>query len=44
MLFKIISPEDLIKYTSNDDSLLIDVRDKEDYDKEHIPGAIWADW
>ena len=44
MLFKIISPEDLIKYTAQDDSLLIDVRDKEDYDKEHIPGAIWADW
>ena len=44
MLFKIISPEDLNKYTTQDNALLIDLRDKDDYEKGHIPGAIWADW
>lgn len=44
MLFKIISPEDLNKYTETDNVLLIDVRDKKNYDAEHITGAIWADW
>ncbi|HBA98017.1 MAG TPA: hypothetical protein DCZ23_07910, partial [Lachnospiraceae bacterium] len=22
----------------------IDLRDKEDFEQEHIPGAVWADW
>lgn len=44
MTLKIISPEDLKNYLSNTNVLLIDLRDKEDFLKEHIPGAIWADW
>ena len=44
MQIKIISCETLQQYMYHDDSLLVDLRDKEDYEKSHLPGAIWADW
>lgn len=44
MTLKIISPGDLKNYTDNYNTILIDLRDKEDYSQEHIPGAVWADW
>ena len=44
MKLKLISPEDLESYFSHDDCILIDLRDKEDFQKSHIPGAVWADW
>lgn len=43
-MLKIISPESLKKYLSQKNTLLLDLRDKTDYDKEHIAGAVWADW
>lgn len=44
MKLKLISPEDLETYLSYNECLLIDLRDKEDFEKGHIPSAIWADW
>lgn len=44
MQFQMISCEMLEQYLRRDDILLIDLRSKEDYDKEHIPHAVWADW
>lgn len=44
MLFKIISSETLSKYLQKKRSLLIDLRDKESYQRSHIPGAVWMDW
>jgi len=44
MQFKIISCEMLEHYLERNDILLIDLREKEDFEKEHIPKAIWADW
>lgn len=34
----------LEEYLGREDILIIDLRSKEDYDREHITGAIWADW
>lgn len=42
--FKIISPGDLEYYLDRYNTILIDLREKEDFQKEHIPGAVWADW
>lgn len=44
MKFKMISSRDLTDYLGREDILLIDVREKEAYQKGHIPGAVWADW
>ncbi|MDD7403727.1 MAG: rhodanese-like domain-containing protein [Butyribacter sp.] len=44
MQFKIISCEILEQYLTRNDILLLDLRNREDYDREHIPHAIWADW
>lgn len=44
MTFKIISPVDLEYYLDRYNTILIDLREKEDFQKEHIPGAVWADW
>ncbi len=44
MKLKIISAEDFMRYIKRDDILLIDLRERNDYDKEHIEGAIYADW
>ena len=44
MTFKIISPGDLEYYLDRYNTILIDLREKEDFQKEHIPGAVWADW
>lgn len=44
MRFQIISCEMLEQYLKRNDILLIDLRSREDYDKEHIPNAVWADW
>jgi rhodanese-related sulfurtransferase len=34
----------LEQYLTRNDILLIDLRAKEEYEKEHIPHAVWADW
>lgn len=44
MQIKIISCEALKEYLDREDSLLIDLREQEDYEKGHLPGAVWADW
>jgi len=44
MQFQIISCEMLEQYLTQDNILLIDLRSREDYEEEHIGGAIWADW
>ncbi len=44
MKLKLISPEDLETYLLHYNCLLIDLRDKEDFQNGHIPGAVWADW
>lgn len=44
MTLKIIPPVDLNNYLEQYNVILIDLRDKEDFEQEHIPGAIWADW
>ena len=44
MQFQIISCEMLEKYLKRSDILLLDLRSKEDYEKDHIPNAVWADW
>lgn len=44
MQIKIISCEALKEYLERDDCLLIDLREQQDYEKGHLPGALWADW
>lgn len=44
MKLRIISGETLEKLRKDEEILLIDLRDREAYDKEHIPEADWADW
>lgn len=44
MDFQIISANTLAGYLTADNILLLDLRSKESYDKEHIPQAIWMDW
>lgn len=44
MQFQIISCEMLEQYLQQDDILLIDLRNLEEYEEEHIDRAIWADW
>lgn len=44
MQFKIISASELISRLPLEETLMIDLRSKADYDIGHIPEAIWADW
>ena len=44
MQFQIISCEALETYLSKNNILLIDLRDKNDYETSHLPRAIWYDW
>ncbi len=44
MNLKIISSTTLKELLLEGAPLLIDLREKEDYDKDHIPGAIWHNW
>ena len=44
MQLQIISCEMLEEYLKRSDILLLDLRSKDEYNKEHIPNAIWADW
>ena len=44
MTLKIIPPVILDDYMDKYNVILIDLRDKEDFEQEHIPGAVWADW
>ena len=40
MSFENIRPEDIFRQRGNGSSMLIDLRNREEYDKAHIPGAI----
>lgn len=44
MTLKIIPSGHLDDYVNRYNVILIDLRDKENFEREHIPGAIWADW
>ena len=40
MRFESIRPEDVFRHRGNGKGVLVDVREKEDYVKGHIPGAV----
>lgn len=40
---RILPSRQLKNYLGRSDVLIFDLRDKNDYDKEHIPGAVWLD-
>ena len=40
---RILPARQLKNYLGRSDVLIFDLRDKSDYDKEHIPGAGWID-
>ena len=40
---RILPSRQLKDYLGRSDVLIFDLRDKNDYDKEHIPGAVWID-
>src|SRR3954470_10775336 len=42
-LARLISFEELEKRLGSDDLRILDARPKADYDKGHIPGAVWVD-
>lgn len=44
MKLKIISCTTLKKYLGRKDVLLLDLREKSEYDAAHYDGAVWADW
>ena len=44
MQIKIISCETLKEYMQRDDCILLDLREKADYEQGHLPGAVYADW
>ncbi len=44
MRLRIISWETLEKLRREEDILIIDLREREEYDQTHAPGAVWADW
>ena len=44
MRLRIISGETLEKLRREEDVLIIDLREQEEYEREHIAGALWADW
>ncbi len=43
MKLQIISCTSLKKYLGREDVLLLDLREKQEYDAAHFPGAVWAD-
>ena len=43
MQIKIISCETLKEYMQRDDCILLDLREKADYEQGHLPGAVYAD-
>lgn len=40
---RILPSRQLKNYLGRSDVLIFDLRDKNDYDMEHIPGAVWID-
>lgn len=40
---RILPSRQLKDYLGRSDVLIFDLRDKSDYDREHIPGAVWID-
>ncbi len=44
MRLRIISWETLEKLRQEEDVLMIDLREREEYEEAHVAGAIWADW
>lgn len=40
---RILPSKQLKEYLGRSDVLIFDLRDKKDYDAEHIPGAVWID-
>lgn len=40
---RILPSKQLDKYLGRSDVLIFDLRDKKDYDRQHIPGAVWLD-
>ena len=44
MRLRIVSWETLEKLRGAEEMLLIDLREKEEYEQGHIPDAVWADW
>lgn len=44
MHINIISWEQLQQYLGREDCLIIDLRDKGEYEEGHLPGALWWDW
>lgn len=44
MNYQVISEKTLSRYLEMPGLLLVDLRSREDYGKNHIPGAIWQDW
>ena len=40
---RILPSKQLKEYLGRRDVLIFDLRDKKDYDAEHIPGAVWID-
>lgn len=40
---RILPSRQLKDYLGRSDVLIFDLRDKSDYDMEHIPGAVWID-
>lgn len=43
MKLQIISCTSLKKYLGREDVLLLDLREKQEYETAHFPGAVWAD-
>lgn len=44
MKLRIISWETLERLRKEEDVFIMDLRDREDYEQAHVPGAVWADW
>ena len=44
MKFQIISGKTLDGYLQKNKCLIIDLREKNSYEKGHISGAVWMDW
>lgn len=44
MRLRIISWETLEKLRREEDVLIIDLREREEYEQAHVAGALWADW
>ncbi len=40
MSFDTISTKEIVKYIGNPNALIIDLRDRDEYDAGHIPGAV----